>query len=206
MAGEAAPAVTSHRCEWRGQHPISGKWLQCRALAVVQRWGVSDSARREHEKEWFCATHDPHRQLEIMLASGVQCGAPGCGKLATKRACLSFSSEARAFVWPLTEFDVYHCDEHELWAHEEHKRAIRTVARRMNGRMKIGEAVDAMWRGLKVRRAGWNGKGMWIAIQSPDSKSKMTEPYVYMSTAQSGLIPWLCSQADLLADDWELAE
>lgn len=36
--------------------------------------------------------------------------------------------------------------------------------------------------------------------------SKMTEPYVYMKTAQGGLIPWLCSQADLLATDWEIAD
>lgn len=60
--------------------------------------------------------------------------------------------------------------------------------------------------GDKVRRAGWNGKGMWLQLQMPDatSTSKMTEPYVYMRTAQGGLIPWLCSQADLLAADWEV--
>ena len=69
-----------------------------------------------------------------------------------------------------------------------------------------GEAIRAMSNGDKVRRAGWNGKGMWLKIQYPDSNSKMTEPYVYMSTAQGGLIPWLCSQADLLAADWELVE
>jgi hypothetical protein len=71
--------------------------------------------------------------------------------------------------------------------------------------MKIGEAIEAMQNGVKVCRNGWNGKGMWIAIQKPDAHSRMTEPYVYMQTAQGGLIPWLCSQADLLADDWRLA-
>ena len=68
----------------------------------------------------------------------------------------------------------------------------------------IGSALTAMYAGLRVRRAGWNGKGMWIALQLPDANSKMTEPYVYMRTAQGGLIPWLCSQADLLAADWEI--
>ena len=68
--------------------------------------------------------------------------------------------------------------------------------------MKIGEAVTLMEAGHRVCRAGWNGKDMWLALQVPDKKSKMTEPYVYMQTAQGGLIPWLCSQADLLADDW----
>ena len=47
---------------------------------------------------------------------------------------------------------------------------------------------------------------MYLELQVPDAHSKMTEPYVYMRTAQGGLIPWLCSQADLLANDWEVAE
>lgn len=70
----------------------------------------------------------------------------------------------------------------------------------------IGQAVKEMWEGRKVQRAGWNGKNMWLALQVPDAGSKMTEPYVYMSTAQGGLIPWLCSQADLLAIDWSVVE
>ena len=70
--------------------------------------------------------------------------------------------------------------------------------------MNIGEAVTAMRSGKTVQRAGWNGKGMHVALQVPDQHSKMTEPYIYMKTAQDGLIPWLCSQADLLADDWSV--
>lgn len=69
----------------------------------------------------------------------------------------------------------------------------------------IGWAVKQMRDGQRVRRAGWNGKGMWLALQVPDEHSKMTLPYVYMSTAQGTLVPWLCSQTDLLAVDWELA-
>lgn len=34
------------------------------------------------------------------------------------------------------------------------------------------------------------------------SIATMTEPYVFLRTAQGGTIPWNCSQADLLADDW----
>lgn len=70
----------------------------------------------------------------------------------------------------------------------------------------IGHAVKFMQEGGKVCRAGWNGKGMWLMLQRPDEHSKMTEPYVYMRTAQGGLIPWLCSQGDLLAVDWQIAE
>lgn len=69
----------------------------------------------------------------------------------------------------------------------------------------IGWAINLMRHGDKVRRAGWNGKGMWLELQVPDEHSKMTLPYVYMSTAQGDLVPWLCSQTDLLATDWEMA-
>ena len=68
----------------------------------------------------------------------------------------------------------------------------------------IGWAVKQMLNGERVARSGWNGKGMWVTLQEPDTESKMSEPYVYMKTAQGGFIPWLCSQADLLAVDWEL--
>jgi hypothetical protein len=70
----------------------------------------------------------------------------------------------------------------------------------------IGWAVERLQEGHKVRRSGWNGKGMWLHLQVPDAHSKMTLPYVYLSTAQGDLVPWLCSQTDLLAEDWELAE
>lgn len=90
----------------------------------------------------------------------------------------------------------------------------------------IGWAIKNMWNGERVRRAGWNGKGMWLAI-SPGVTDNPTEkfwspairafghksgvaaitvaPYVVMYTAQGEIVPWLCSQADLLASDWELA-
>jgi len=70
----------------------------------------------------------------------------------------------------------------------------------------IGWAIAKLEEGLKVRRQGWNGKGMWLAIQRPSDSSKMTKSYIYMSTAQGDFVPWLCSQADILAVDWELAD
>lgn len=69
----------------------------------------------------------------------------------------------------------------------------------------IGWAVRQMQNGSRVRRAGWNGKLMWLALQTPDEHSKMGLPYVYISTVTGHLVPWLCSQTDLLASDWELA-
>jgi hypothetical protein len=77
---------------------------------------------------------------------------------------------------------------------------------------------------LRVRRAGWNGKGMFIVYQAgypdgipinkntaeatglPEGEVHRFLPYIMMCTAQGDFVPWLCSQTDLLATDWELAE
>lgn len=87
--------------------------------------------------------------------------------------------------------------------------------------MDIGWAVSAMRAGNRVVRAGWNGKGMFIFLV-PGSHFKVDRhpllgiypegtpidyhAHVDMKTAQGYIVPWLCSQADLLATDWELAE
>lgn len=70
--------------------------------------------------------------------------------------------------------------------------------------MNFGGAIVALKGGNIVARSGWNGKGMWLKLQVPDPRSKMTLPYIYMKTAQDDLVPWLASQTDILADDWEL--
>lgn len=70
----------------------------------------------------------------------------------------------------------------------------------------IGQAIKEMRNGNKVCRSGWNGKGMWLALQVPDVHSKMTLPYIYMSTAQGDLVPWLASQTDVLAIDWQIVQ
>ena len=56
--------------------------------------------------------------------------------------------------------------------------------------------------GKRVARKNWNGRDMYIQLQTPDVGSKMTLPYIYMKTVQNDLVPWLASQTDLLSDDW----
>lgn len=70
----------------------------------------------------------------------------------------------------------------------------------------IGRAVKEMWNGNPVSRLGWNGENVYILIQIPDEKSKMTRPYVFMKTVDNMLVPWVCSQSDLLAEDWEVVQ
>lgn len=69
--------------------------------------------------------------------------------------------------------------------------------------------------GNKAARKGWNGKGLSIELQAPDANSKMTLPYLFMNypsvpasdTAPenhlNARVPWLASQTDILAEDWD---
>lgn len=68
--------------------------------------------------------------------------------------------------------------------------------------MDFGEAIKNLKSGKKVARQGWNGKGMWLELQTPDEFSKMSLPYIYMKTACDNFVPWLASQTDILAEDW----
>lgn len=85
----------------------------------------------------------------------------------------------------------------------------------------IGWAVAQMRSGARVCRAGWNGKGMFVFLV-PGSTFKVNRPpllgiypegteinyhaHVDMKAATGEIVPWLCSQSDLLATDWELAQ
>ena len=83
--------------------------------------------------------------------------------------------------------------------------------------MTFGDAVEALKRGERVARAGWNGKGMWLALVqaaqwqvSPDvpgmdDMDLLTLPWIGGKTADGKFVPWLASQTDMLADDWMLA-
>lgn len=68
----------------------------------------------------------------------------------------------------------------------------------------FGYALAGLKDRQKMTRSGWNGKGMYIELQTPTETSKMTRPYIFMKTADNQLVPWVASQTDLLAEDWGL--
>lgn len=89
--------------------------------------------------------------------------------------------------------------------------------------MNFGLAIEAMKKGLKVTRSGWNGKGMWLILVpgsrsvrpvagTPYSDAGVIEPtninpHIDMYTAQGEMQPgWLANQTDMLADDYCIAE
>ena len=70
--------------------------------------------------------------------------------------------------------------------------------------MNFSEALAHLKDGLRVARSGWNGAEMFIEIQVADDHSMMTLPYIFMFTSCKNFVPWLASQTDVLADDWEV--
>ena len=84
--------------------------------------------------------------------------------------------------------------------------------------MNFGQALENLKMGEKVARAGWNGKGMFIYYVPANSYPAQTDvaketfgemvpygAYLAMKTAQGNVVPWLASQTDILANDWEIA-
>jgi hypothetical protein len=71
-------------------------------------------------------------------------------------------------------------------------------------------ALNWMKSGRSVARSGWNGKGLTVKVQFPDEHSKMTLPYIYIEypadakTTPDARCPWLASQTDIMANDWEV--
>ena len=97
--------------------------------------------------------------------------------------------------------------------------------------MDFGDAIRAMKAGRAVRRAGWNGKGMFVVLMPElnlppfstqgtarkvnDRTAKWigedtpleSQAYIAMWTAQKKWQPgWLASQADILGEDWEVVK
>jgi hypothetical protein len=80
----------------------------------------------------------------------------------------------------------------------------------MGEEFNFGSALEYLKSGKQVARKGWNGKGLWLELQRPDENSKMTLPYIYINypndakNTPGARVPWLASQTDMLAEDWEL--
>ena len=78
----------------------------------------------------------------------------------------------------------------------------------------FGDAINVLKVGGKVARKGWNGKGMFlklvpnefydvgVSIVERDCEGLL--PRIGMKTAENMFVPWLASQTDMLAEDWEI--
>lgn len=88
----------------------------------------------------------------------------------------------------------------------------------------FGHAIELLKGGHRVARSGWNGKGMWLVLVQPDDDANVPPrpayavngivddatngclPWIGMKTADNKFVPWLASQTDVLAEDWQIVE
>lgn len=88
----------------------------------------------------------------------------------------------------------------------------------------FGWALTQLRSGKRVARAGWNGRGMYLAYQAgypggipinantatatglPEGTVCKFLPYIMMRTVDGSFVPWLASQTDVLSFDWEIAD
>ena len=112
-------------------------------------------------------------------------------------------------------YRVIYPDGYVSWCPKE---AFDQAARPVDG-MTFGMAIEAMKRGKKVARKGWNGKGQFVyyvpadryyaktpaakSIAAPDGKVSY-RPYFALKTAQGDVATWVPSISDCVAEDWEI--
>ena len=88
----------------------------------------------------------------------------------------------------------------------------------MSTRMDFSDALRGIKAGRLLRRSGWNGKGMFVFLVPGSTFTVNRElllgilgegtvvnyhGHIDMKTADGMIVPWLVSQTDALAEDWE---
>lgn len=119
-------------------------------------------------------------------------------------------------IEPQKGYKILYPDGYASWCPKE---AFEEAYRPTDG-LTFGLAIEAMKKGLKVARRGWNGKGMFLYYVPAGAYPPSTEvakaafhgekvpygAYIAMKTAQGNVVPWLASQTDMLTDDWFIVE
>lgn len=84
--------------------------------------------------------------------------------------------------------------------------------------MNFGEAIKVLKQGGRVSRKGWNGKNQYIELARNISYTNASGDVVNAEhdaignkaiafVGTSGIqLGWLASQADMLAEDWQIVE
>ena len=120
-------------------------------------------------------------------------------------------------------YHIIYPDGYESWCP---KAQFEAAGRPVDG-MTFGQAIEAMKRGKRVARKGWNGKGMYIWVM-PGSTIRncpnIADPHLQaISDANGGTVTftgsirmktatgevltgWLASQTDMLSEDWCIVE
>lgn len=117
-------------------------------------------------------------------------------------------------------YKVVYQDGYVSWSPKE----IFEEAYRRLDNLTFGLAIEAMKKGHKVARKGWNGKGMFVVYQKgypqgiPCNKQTaeawgmkegepfICNPYLQIKNVDGSHSMWVPSINDCLAEDWEVVE
>lgn len=79
--------------------------------------------------------------------------------------------------------------------------------------MNFSEALELAKNGRRITRKGWNGKDQYVKLLQPlelsyealqlDKFQVQFGPFLAIKTSYGNVVPWVASQTDLLANDWE---
>ncbi len=103
-------------------------------------------------------------------------------------------------------YKVVYLDAYESWSP---KTVFEEAYRKTDG-LTLGLATEAMKKNFRVSRLGWNGKNMWVRLVIPGGDNLEFDmgyenlPYFELKTADNKLVPWVPSQIDLLAEDYQI--
>jgi hypothetical protein len=62
-------------------------------------------------------------------------------------------------------------------------------------------AVVELKAGIRVTRAGWTAKGLYVGVNP--ASDRLDQRYLYLRTGGQNVV-WTPSQTDVLAEDWEV--
>jgi hypothetical protein len=96
-------------------------------------------------------------------------------------------------------YKVIYEDGYVSWSPKEvHEKAYRRI-----DNLTFGLAVEALKKGCKVARAGWNGKGMYIQLNpARDFEHSELLPFFTIKNVMNSFNTWVPSISDILAEDW----
>jgi len=85
--------------------------------------------------------------------------------------------------------------------------------------LNFSSALSLLKQGVKLQRAGWNGKGMFVYLVAgshfavnrppllgiyPEGTPIDYRPHIDMKAADGSCVPLVASQTDILANDWRV--
>lgn len=93
-------------------------------------------------------------------------------------------------------YKVKYQDNYTSWSPKE----IFEASYQENGSLNFGHTLHYLKLGKKVRLPYWS-YDVFLLMQTPDEHSKMTSPYIYV-TSRFGLVPWVATQIEMLSENW----